>query len=271
MSAFYRIVEWDRYQHYKDRDPPWIKLHRDLLTSQTWVTLSDASRVLAVACMLIAAGTDNRIPTSAEYLKRRAYLNKEPDFAPLVAAGFVELVNDGNVVADASKTEQTLAVDTKCSSEERRDREEAEERAFAIFVLEAKRRKWPEPAKLTDDRRKKIRLRLDEHGPDGWQKMIDLAGSSEFINNKFPLKLDWVLEPKNFRKVIEGNYNQAPSAADPPRKPWEKPPSDALPPTEPWEQRLAGWRERKQWLPMIWGPPPGTPGCRAPARLLGDA
>jgi hypothetical protein len=264
--AHYRIIEWAKYQHYKDRDPPWIKLHRDLLTSQTWVTLSDASRVLAIACMLIAAGTDNKIPTSPEYLKRRAYLNKEPDFAPLVAAGFVELVNDDNTVADASKVEQPLAVDTKCSSEERRDRGEEEERAFAMFALAAKRNNRPEPSKLTDDRRKKLRARLDEHGIDGWQKMLNLSDASEFLNKTFPLKLDWVLEPRNFRKVIEGNY--ANKSAPPPRFP-AKPDPQALPSAEPWEQRMQGWHQKRQWVPQVWGPRPGEPGCRAPKHLIG--
>lgn len=134
MPAFYRIVGWDNYQHYKDRDPPWIKLHRDLLTSQTWVSLDDSGRVLAIACMLIAAGTDNKIPVSASYVRRRAYLDKDPDFAPLVAVGFVELVGEINetreipttTLADASTT---LAIDTECSSEKRR--EETEKRRSA--------------------------------------------------------------------------------------------------------------------------------------------
>lgn len=82
-----------------------------------------------------------------------------------------------------------------------------EERAFACFALAATRRKWPTPRKLDADRRKKLRARLDEHGLDGWQSMLDRAEASEFINKKFPLKLDWILEPKNFRKVIEGNYD----------------------------------------------------------------
>lgn len=30
MSRRYiRIVNWDRYQHYKNRRPPWIKLYTD--------------------------------------------------------------------------------------------------------------------------------------------------------------------------------------------------------------------------------------------------
>jgi uncharacterized protein YdaU (DUF1376 family) len=61
----------------------------------------------------------------------------------------------------------------------------------------------------------------------------------------------------------------AASEKGPQRKPWEKPPADALPPAEPWEQRMTGWRQRKQWLPQLWGPAPGEPGCRVPTHLIG--
>ena len=129
MTQFLRIRNWGEFQHYKDRDPPWIKLHRNLLTSRTWVSLDDASRVLAVALMMLAAGTDNRIPADRAYLRRVAYLNCDPDWQPLIAVQFIELVDEnGALWPDASTL---LASDTKCSSEERREETEksrAEER-----------------------------------------------------------------------------------------------------------------------------------------------
>jgi hypothetical protein len=264
----YRITEWARYQHYKDRDPPWIKLHRDTLTSQTWVSLTDAGRVLAIACMLVAAGTDNKIPADPGFMRRRAYLNKDPDFAPLVEVGFLELVNDDNTVADASKSEQPQASGTKCSSEteERQRRAEEEERAFGEFTLAQKRNGRPEPTKLTDDRRKKLRARLDEHGLEGWRKMLDMSDASEFLNKTFPLKFDWVVEPKNFRKVIEGNY--ASNGASGAQKNGAARTGDSLPPAEPWEQRMYGWHKGKFWQ-SGWGPRPGEPGCRVPTHLIG--
>jgi len=105
--ATLRIRNWERFQQYKDRCPPWIKLHREILQSEDWVMWDDASRVLAIACMLLASRTDDgTVPLNLEYIKRAAYLNAAPDLRPLIACGF--LVLEG----DASKLYETLAVCT---------------------------------------------------------------------------------------------------------------------------------------------------------------
>jgi hypothetical protein len=92
MSSGYRIRNWDKYQHYSDRNPPWIKLHFELLTSRDWVTLDDASRVLAVASMLLASRNQEErgvVPNDPDFVKRVAFLNSTPDFRPLVRCGFL--------------------------------------------------------------------------------------------------------------------------------------------------------------------------------------
>jgi hypothetical protein len=97
------VKEWERYQHYKDRSPPWIKLHRTLLTSPTWIMMDDASRVLAIAIMLLAAATGNKILADAAYIQRVAYLNKKPDWSKLAQIGFIEIIDEnGTSLADAS-------------------------------------------------------------------------------------------------------------------------------------------------------------------------
>lgn len=134
MTTFYRVKNWGSYQHYRDRSPPWIKLHRELLTSETWITLDDASRVLAIACMLVAAATDNKIPTNPAYIKRVAYLNGDPDFSALIGAQFIEEIDEtGSVLARASKTQakrtKRLTRDRgETETEERQRRGETEER-----------------------------------------------------------------------------------------------------------------------------------------------
>ncbi len=100
---FYQIRNWSQFQHYHDRNPPWIKLHYDLLSSADWVSLrDDASRTLAIACMLIASRHEGKIPDSA-YVERVAYLNSKPNFKPLVEVGFLDVIADASAaLADAS-------------------------------------------------------------------------------------------------------------------------------------------------------------------------
>lgn len=114
----YRVKNWRQFQHYRDRNPPWIKLHFAMLASEDWVSLDDASRVLAVACMLVASRNEGEIPDNPAYIKRVAYLNRVPNFKPLIDCGFLE---------DASNVEQKLAT-ARPETEERQRREETEER-----------------------------------------------------------------------------------------------------------------------------------------------
>jgi len=108
----FRIIEWETYQHYRDRSPPWIKLHRDTLASRTWVTASDSERVLAIACMLLAALHDNKIPADPGYIRRVAYLHEDPNLQRLADLQFIEFIDSqGNALADDSKKK---AKRTKC-------------------------------------------------------------------------------------------------------------------------------------------------------------
>jgi hypothetical protein len=118
--AILRIKKWATYQHYKERNPPWIKLHRELLTSETWVSLSDASRVLAIALMLLAAGNDNQFEDSTQYkqyVKRVAYLDKLPDFEPLINCGFLEkvLANDSDCKRSSTNADPETETETEKS------------------------------------------------------------------------------------------------------------------------------------------------------------
>lgn len=198
--AHYRIREWAQYQHYKDRDPPWIKLHRELLTSRTWVTLDNDGRALAVACMLVAAGTGNQIPADPQFMMRRAYFDAVPDFAPLVVVGFIELVGDIKDLAQSTQADAStkLADGTECPSEseaeQRQSRPEQKDHSDAAKPVADKR-----GTRLTDDWQLTDELRgfasdlgLD---PDGLRdEFVDYWTS---VPGSKGLKLDWSKTFKN--------------------------------------------------------------------------
>lgn len=117
MTQYLHIKNWKKFQHYKGRCPPWVKLHFEILTSADWVALADASKLVMVACMVVASRHDGRVPNDAAYIKRVAYLD-ECDLAPLISCGFLS-----ETLADASAEEQPLAP-TPPESESEREKKE---------------------------------------------------------------------------------------------------------------------------------------------------
>jgi hypothetical protein len=61
-----RIKDWRQFQHYKHRNPPWIRLYRELLNDREWFALDgDACKVL-VMCWLVASENDGELPSDTD-------------------------------------------------------------------------------------------------------------------------------------------------------------------------------------------------------------
>lgn len=161
-QKYYEVKNWSKYQHYKDRNPPWVKLHYEMLTSKDWVMLSDASKLLAVVCIMIASRHDGKVPADPEYVKRAAYLDKAPDFSKLVESGFL---------LSASACKQMLADDTVCTQMHRTSvsvltlKEEEEVLKYLNEKLGSKFRRTEEIRKC---------LKRDKPTVDEMKKVIDI-------------------------------------------------------------------------------------------------
>jgi hypothetical protein len=57
-----RIKNWSRFQHFKDRRPPWIKLYRDLLDDVEWFKLRGDAKGLLINLWLIASENNGDVP-----------------------------------------------------------------------------------------------------------------------------------------------------------------------------------------------------------------
>jgi hypothetical protein len=60
-----------RYQHYKHRNPPWIKLYRECWTDYTLRALTPAERLLFIGLSSLGMELQNAIPYDAKYLSSR--------------------------------------------------------------------------------------------------------------------------------------------------------------------------------------------------------
>src|SRR5258705_63799 len=83
---------WSEFQHYKDREPSWIKLHKGLLTNYEFWCLPIGSRALAPMLWLLASEyKDGNIAAGLDELAFRMHMTRG-DMAdalhPLIEAGF---------------------------------------------------------------------------------------------------------------------------------------------------------------------------------------
>lgn len=88
------IKDLAKHQHYKDRNPPWIKLHRSVLSSYSVRCLQDASKAHLMLLWLLASGMDNRIPYDLAFITEMIGATTPVDIEELVLQGFIEVSQD---------------------------------------------------------------------------------------------------------------------------------------------------------------------------------
>jgi hypothetical protein len=88
---------WAIFQHYKDRCPPWIKLHRDLLTDRSYMCLPIASKAIAPMLWLLASESkDGVFDGSLDELVFRLHITPkeyQDGVKPLIENDFFILVS----------------------------------------------------------------------------------------------------------------------------------------------------------------------------------
>jgi hypothetical protein len=109
---------WTIFQHYKDRCPPWVKLHRELLNDKQFMCLPVASKALAPLLWLLASEskTGEFDGSIEELVFRLRFTAKEVEsgLKPLIDKGF--FLSASGVLADCL---QGARPETETEREER--------------------------------------------------------------------------------------------------------------------------------------------------------
>jgi len=83
------VRNWEKFQHYKFRNPPWIKLHSMLLDDYEWRQLSDNSKLLLFHLWMLASRYQNAIPYDLEFVKSKLPIKTEIDLSELAQSGYL--------------------------------------------------------------------------------------------------------------------------------------------------------------------------------------
>lgn len=68
----------------------------------------------------------------------------------------------------------------------------------------------PQVRSLTETRKTHIRKRVEEHGKRTLKEIVDAVAESDFLSGRtkeqFKASFDWIIAPRNFVKIMDGNY-----------------------------------------------------------------
>lgn len=82
------VKNWDTFQHYGKRNPPWIKLHRAILDDYGFCALHDAAKAHLMLLWLYASQHNGHIPHDTQFLERKLDITSL-DLDALIDGGFL--------------------------------------------------------------------------------------------------------------------------------------------------------------------------------------
>lgn len=91
------------------------------------------------------------------------------------------------------------------------------ETALGAYNAVAKRCGLPTASKLTEARRRKLAIRLKDHGLDGWREALVKLAANRWMHGEndrgWRADFDFLLRPSSFIRLIEGGYDRDSSAS----------------------------------------------------------
>lgn len=208
-----RPKNWSDFQHYKNRNPPWIRFHKRILDDRIYQKLPIASRALAPMLWLLAS--ESKDPNTGEFdgsVEELTFRLRWPEteivdaLKPLIDSGFFEMVQSASTVLAECLRDAT--------PEKRREETEAEAEAENICasstdeapqprnqpipyqaIADAFNRnmeKLPKVRELNAKRKTMIRTAWQENAdrrtPEFWTAYFEECASDSFLNGSGPYK-----------------------------------------------------------------------------------
>lgn len=134
-DLFIVIPSWEKLQHYKDRDAPWIKNYTRLLSHHHYLTLTSHQRGVLHGVWLAYASGNRHLTANTRSLSRRLNVRvTSRDLAALNHAGFIQLVASTHKEEAASATRESIPLASRASPPS----QEAETEAYRARAVKEK-------------------------------------------------------------------------------------------------------------------------------------
>jgi hypothetical protein len=274
-----RVKNWAEFQHYRDRRPPWIKLHRGLLDDFAWHRLPDASKALGPMLWLLASEhADGAIPDDRESIAFRLHTTSDKVDAalgPLIGAGFLIEERDARTPPAARTHAAPSESESESDKETKRERDarahEAPTKVPEAFAAAARARGGERAAPIAEDWKPgdPDRAWAAKARPDLTPALLEAEterfrnhaiGNNRLAHDWGHLWRNWVMKASRDRPAGERRTGNGPRTG-------EHIPSIRMGgPDGIWKLRLTGYRPGQPW--RYEGDPPGGANCKVPRELI---
>lgn len=220
----YRIKNWSRFQHFRDRRPPWIKLYRDLLDDFEWHQLDPLAAKSLLSFWLIASENEGNLPPSDDLAFRLRTTEK-------VINSVISKLSHWLEGADIKVASEGYQTDTPEESRVEKEKEDISPPPNGIspddmarlwnegieFYSKEREVVIPTVKVLTPDRKKKALSRIkDSHiTEEVWREVINAVHKSFFLSGDKPTEghpswcatFDFVIKSQStIARILEGGY-----------------------------------------------------------------
>jgi hypothetical protein len=223
-----RIKDWNKFQHFKDRKPPWIKLYRDILDDPDWHELDGDTAKMLVSIWLIASEDETQqgyLPDTRR-LAFRLRITETKLKQSLTKLSHWLYQDDINVISDCyqvdiPETETETEKERETKKEKETDLRKPERSAVPYSeIVDLYHQKLPMLAqvyKMTTLRKNKVKLLWHEElqSLNAWENYFDFISQSAFLTGKtigkdgraFIADFDFIVNQTNFVKIAEEKYH----------------------------------------------------------------
>jgi hypothetical protein len=224
---YLKVIDWDKYQSYRaDRGtPPWIKVHRRLMSSAKWAGLKDQEKGHLISIWLVAADRDGVVPSDPNLLRKVCMLDDCPDVENFIELGYLRLAKNGDDVSVTSTWRQTDAPEAETETET-----ETETELYGVTNDEKPTKKTKTAVKkVLGKTKRKTSLKADWILPDDYREYCvkkrpelnpeDTAEDFKefYISHGRTManwKMTWQRWVRNERRGKHGNTNQPETPLD---------------------------------------------------------
>ena len=180
-----RIKNWDRFQHFKDRKPIWIKLYRDLLDDLNWHELDGKSAKALVMIWLIASEDLGKLPETKTLAFRLRMSEKETKEVVTKLSQWLEQ-DDINTISDGYQDDMPEKRREETDKEKEKETDTpsgVSQQVWDSFVKQRKTKKAQVTALVIDGIQK-------EADKAGWT--LEMALNEVVVRNWQSFKAEWV-------------------------------------------------------------------------------